>query len=124
MQNLISVLIGGMLGTGARYLTSIFASQYFKSPFPVATILVNIVGCFLIGILMVLSKETAYLRAHVQLMFVVGFCGAFTTFSTFIYDASSLIQDGDFFWAFLYMMLNVVVGFFMFYFGTLIGKMV
>ena len=83
MLNLLAVFVGGGLGACLRYLTGVLISGNLKINLPVATFLVNIIGCFLIGFLYVIFVEKLQASKQLKLLLTVGFCGGLTTFSTF-----------------------------------------
>ena len=108
IRTLLLVGAGGFLGSIGRYLISyIFLSRNYQQLFPYPTLIANLVGCFLIGILIgwsvKLTKE--------QLVFLVtGFCGGFTTFSSFSMENITLIQKGELKLAAVYTLTSIVVG--------------
>ncbi|MBU0650667.1 fluoride efflux transporter CrcB, partial [bacterium] len=89
------LLIGGMLGTLLRYVFSGIAHRILGIGFPYGTFIVNIVGCFFLGFLAVAAEEKFLLDTNMKVFLMVGFCGAFTTFSTFMLETSNLIRDGQ-----------------------------
>lgn len=105
--NVLLVAIGGALGSVLRYLTSLFVAHYFSGKFPLATFIINFIGCFLIGVFLHFS-----LRADEKLkyLFVIGFCGGFTTFSTFANENLQLFQNGNYILALGYTLASVVLG--------------
>jgi len=114
MENLTKILvvgIGGALGAIARYLINIspLANLFEKFPFP--TFFINITGSFLIGFLLILFTDKFAINDNLRLAIIVGFLGAFTTFSTFELEIWELIKENQFPTAFLYLFLSVVVGF-------------
>ena len=114
MENLTKILavgIGGALGAVARYLINIspLANLFEKFPFP--TFFINITGSFLIGFLLILFTDKFQINENLRLAIMVGFLGAFTTFSTFELEIWGLIKENQFFTAFLYLFLSVLVGF-------------
>ena len=110
MQLILLIGFAGFLGTIARYLFGQFIFQVFPVTFPYATLLVNILGCFIIGLLYGwLEKENIY-SSEWKLIFTTGFCGGFTTFSAFSIENMQLIRDGQFGLAILYIFLSVVIG--------------
>lgn len=114
MENLTKILvvgIGGALGAIARYLINIspLANLFEKFPFP--TFFINITGSFLIGFLLILFTDKFAINDNLRLAIIVGFLGAFTTFSTFELEIWELIKGNQFPTAFLYLFLSVVVGF-------------
>jgi CrcB protein len=109
-KNLLLVGIGGALGSIARYLGQRFLSQVFPQSFPVGTFTVNIVGCFLIGVLYGLSNKHQYFTAEFRLLMMTGFCGGFTTFSAFTLEGMQLLNQQRFLIFTLYFVLSVLIG--------------
>ena len=101
---LLVIAAGGALGALARYAVS----EWFVRRLPAGTLLVNVVGCFLIGLAMGLSVEHRWMSPNVRLFFVTGFLGALTTFSTFGWQTFSLAEKRDFTLAMANIGLNVV----------------
>jgi len=120
LKAIILVGLGGFLGSVSRYLLStlIGKSQWFNSSLP-PTLFVNLVGCLLIGILLGYSEK---LSKEMLLIATTGFCGGFTTFSTFSFESMQLIQKGSFKLAGLYIGLSIVVGLVFTVFGYWIAK--
>ena len=96
MNKLLLIAIGGAVGTLARYGTHVLArGASERANFPLATLIVNLLGCFLIGYLQGLLVERLAVREEYRLAIVVGFLGGFTTFSTFGWDTAALLRDGS-----------------------------
>jgi CrcB protein len=91
-------------------VSSIFVDRYFSSVFPWATFAVNIVGCLLVGLLLGIFERQQLATAEIRLLFVTGFCGGYTTFSTFAAENLTLIQYEQFGLAVLYTVLSVLIG--------------
>ena len=108
---ILSVAIGGAFGASARYLISIspLARLFVKFPFP--TFFINITGSFLIGFLLVLLTDKFDFGDNFRLALIVGFLGAFTTFSTFEMEIYELAREREFLSAFIYLFLSVLLGF-------------
>lgn len=87
--------IGGALGTVARYLLTLVIQARAGADFPLATLLINITGSVLLGFLMRYGLEGTTARPEIRLLLTTGFCGGYTTFSTFSYETARLIEDGD-----------------------------
>ncbi len=111
MKHLILVFIGGGIGSVVRYLVGRAMGEILTlKNFPIGTFTVNILGCLLIGIILAwLSKNTQADKAW-SLLFATGFCGGFTTFSTFSYENILLIQKGEMGVALLYMGASLLIG--------------
>jgi CrcB protein len=101
---------GGFFGTIARFLASRYFQNLFLSAFPFGTFLVNITGCLLIGIFYGISEKSGILNPAWRMFLTVGFCGGFTTFSTFTGENITLLKDGNFFYFALYTGLSVFLG--------------
>lgn len=111
MSKLLLIAAGGCLGAVARYLCAGFAQRISAaSLFPVGTLVVNVLGCFIIGVVMGLIEEKALLGSSVRSFLVIGTLGSFTTFSSFGYETVELMQDGQMSAAGLNILLNVLVG--------------
>jgi CrcB protein len=101
------VAIGGALGSVARVSLGSVVQRSTATAFPTGTLVVNIAGCLLIGFLMRYFAEAAAAPASVRALVTAGFCGGFTTFSTFSYETVALLDQGDWRRALLYAGLSV-----------------
>ena len=93
MQDLLLVIVGGALGSMMRYLVSLISHYQTTSPFPYKTLIINVLGCFLVGFV-TMRFQHHELLSGIRLFFIIGFLGAFTTFSTFSYETIILYQAG------------------------------
>ena len=109
MLNVFLVGIGGMLGSMLRYGMSLLNLECGEG-FPIKTLLTNIAGCFLIGMIVMLSGKYSKLSPEMTLMLKTGVCGGFTTFSTFALESVTLFQNGNMFGGLLYILLSVTGG--------------
>lgn len=120
---LIYVIIGSSLGGAARYLSQEFVQKNFPSFLPLGTLSVNVLGSFIIGIIYALAEKSR-ISAEVRILIATGFCGGFTTFSSFSFENVKLLQDGEFFNTALYVVLSLVICFVAVYLGILFTKLI
>jgi CrcB protein len=111
LTKILSIGIGGAFGAVARYLINVspLASMFEKFPFP--TFFINITGSFLIGFLLIFMTDKIVVGDNFRMALIVGFLGAFTTFSTFEMEIYGLMKDRFFATSLLYLILSVAVGF-------------
>jgi CrcB protein len=96
MERFLWICFAGALGTGARYLVSIWAGERFGTSFPYATLLVNLAGCFAIGFVMHVALNAVSLSPTLRLALTAGFLGGLTTYSSFNYETTKLVLDGSY----------------------------
>ena len=121
--NILIVGLGGGIGSILRYLCQKWINESYQHNFPLATFLVNIFGCLLIGIFYALGERGNILSPQTRLLLVTGFCGGFTTFSTFAYENMNLLRIGDSFYFLLYAIGSIVLGIIAVYIGSLLIKL-
>lgn len=121
MKQVLLVFIGGGTGSVARYLISKFLNLE-KYNIPYGTFSVNVIGSFLIGIILGLSIKNNTLSQHTVLLLATGFCGGFTTFSSFAYEHHIMLKNGDFLNFLLYSMGSLVLGILATFLGVFITK--
>ena len=109
MQNYLLVFAGGGIGAAARYWLSGLVYQRLGSEFPSGTLLVNVIGCLLIGFLMSLFEERFVLYPSLRIFLTIGILGGFTTFSSFSFETMALLRDGELLYASANILLSVVV---------------
>jgi len=123
MQNLITIAFAGALGTLARYGLSGLSHRLLGERFAWGTLVVNLLGCLVLGLLMQAVLESAAVPRAYRAPLAIGFCGAFTTFSTFGYETLRFIQDGAWAYALGNISANVVLGLAMVYAGFVLGRL-
>jgi CrcB protein len=122
MKQLLIVFIGGGMGTVMRFLIGKFL-PYSGKGFPWNTFCANLVGCLLIGLLTgYFLRNNAENQSSLVLFATVGFCGGFTTFSSFANENLSFVRSGDYTMLLAYSLLSLTTGILMVYLGILIDK--
>ena len=120
MDKYLLVLLGGAIGSLARYLASTAILNRYTGRFPLGTVIVNLTGCFLIGAIMTsLTRKTAP-HPNWRLFLVVGFLGGYTTFSSFAWETYTAARDGSPWIAFFNVIISVILG----YCAVLLGSFI
>ncbi|MDP4263799.1 MAG: fluoride efflux transporter CrcB [Bacteroidota bacterium] len=122
IRNILLAGLGGGIGSVARYLCQKWFNETYPHPFPWGTFVVNLLGCFLIGIIYGASEKSTVLSPQTRLFLATGFCGGFTTFSTFAFENMNLLRTGDTTYLLLYTMGSVLLGILGVFAGTAIMK--
>ncbi len=124
MNQLFLIATGGALGAMSRFLAVSSLTVLLGKDFPYGTLFVNAFGCFFAGIILVLIHEKGILNPHYQALIIVGFLGAFTTFSAFSIETIDLVQNGNIFSALTNTLLNVAVSISAAYLGMLLTRQI
>lgn len=124
MLNYILVSAGAAIGGALRYGLSSFIQRNQSVIFPYGTLIVNVLGSFILGIIMFYLNEKGLIGNDFRLFLTVGFCGGFTTFSTFSYETLTLFRDSEFDLAIYSILLNVVLSLVGIYLAYLISKLI
>jgi len=119
---LLVIGCGSFLGGIARFITSRYIQIHVLSSFPMGTLVVNCIGCFLIGLFYGLTEKGSLISAEWRMFLTVGFCGGFTTFSAFANENFIALREGNFFYFALYTSLSVFLGLMATYLGNLLVK--
>jgi fluoride exporter len=122
MMKLLNLIIGGSAGTVARYLLGGFVYRLAGTSFPYGTLVVNVSGCFILGFLATLADRKFMLGPDAKVLLMIGFCGAFTTFSTLIFESDNLLKNGQAMRAFSNIFVSVILGLILFRIGGLLGE--
>jgi len=121
-RTLLLIGLGGGLGSIFRYLTTLFVNKYYSLSFPLATFITNVLGCLIIGLLLGSFEKYQLTNPDLKFLFVTGFCGGYTTFSTFAYENVNLFNTNNSAIAFAYIGLSVLTGLFSVWLGLTLTK--
>ena len=121
-RTLVLVGIGGGIGSILRYVSSWLITKNVSTNFPLATFSVNIFGCFLIGLLIGIFGKQLSPNDDLKYLFITGFCGGYTTFSTFSAENIQLIQSGNYLIPALYITSSVLFGILAVFLGMVMVK--
>jgi len=121
-QSILLVATGGGAGSALRFLCQRWVHQHYPHAFPWGTFLVNIAGCLLIGLLWGLIEKGNLVKAEWRLLLVTGFCGGYTTFSSFAAENIQLLKDGRITYFLFYSLASVLLGILAAFAGMMLTK--
>ena len=116
--------LGSMLGGISRYSMSLVTQNFVFMSFPFGTLISNIVGCLVIGFIAGIGATTQVLSTEMRLLLATGFCGGFTTMSSFVYELGQFVQDKEYFYASSYFVATLAGAGLAFVLGLVISEMV
>ncbi len=122
MKEIALIFIGGGSGSLVRYGLGKWLSAAYDTHFPVATLIVNILASLILGIFLGLLSSRPVLNQDLKLLVAVGFCGGFSTFSTFSYETLQLLRTGQTYFVLLNILLSVILCLAATFIGLLIAK--
>jgi CrcB protein len=122
MKNIILVGIGGMIGSIARYLTSTYFGRLIPAAFPYGTFAVNVFGCLVIGIIYGLTERHSWFTGDWLIFLAAGFCGGYTTFSSFAVENVQLLQQSNYLTFALYSISSFTLGLIAVFIGFSLGR--
>jgi CrcB protein len=111
LKPVIYVAIGSAFGGVCRFLMQQYVQKRFFSTFPYGTLCVNLLGCFIIGVIYGLAAKGNILSQNARIFLATGICGGFTTYSSFMYENYTLVSGGEYWHTFLYIALSLLAGF-------------
>jgi CrcB protein len=120
----VYVGLGSMLGGVSRYGMTLVTQNYAAFSIPFGTLISNIAGCLLIGLIAGLGATSQTLSTEMRLLLATGFCGGFTTMSSFVYELGQFIQDKEYFYASSYFVATMAGAGLAFVLGLLISELV
>lgn len=124
LRAILLVGLGSAGGGILRYLTGKLIHGIYPTQFPLGTMIVNIIGCFLIGLVYCIFSRNTPGDTNMQLLLATGFCGGFTTFSSFIHENYTMLETGNILQLALYTGLSVMLGFLALYLAIYLAKSV
>jgi CrcB protein len=122
MKELLYIGIGGFIGSISRYLMQMMISARLPVSFPTGTLLVNLIGCLLIGLFFGYIEHRHWFSPQVRLFITIGFLGSFTTFSTFAFENIELLREGNYLNFSLYTLISVIGGLLMVWGGYALAR--
>ena len=111
MSRFLAVAVGGAIGAVTRYAVTLLVAIFWRREFPLATLLINVSGSFILGLFATFAAERTAIDPLWRLLVATGFVGAYTTFSTFEYETQRLAESGALAWGVVNILTSVIAGF-------------
>ena len=118
----VIVAVGGAAGAVARYAVTLAVALFWKKEFPLATLLINVTGSFILGLFATFAAEKSMIDPAWRLLIATGFVGAYTTFSTFEYETQRLAESGALGWGIVNVLTSIVAGFLAVQLGVMLAR--
>lgn len=122
MKQILFVGLGGAAGSVLRYGVNMLTAKYYAASFPLATFIINVLGCFLAGLFFGMLSEDTPAHQQLKLLLITGFCGGFTTFSAFALENVRLMQSGNVITPVAYTTASIVTGLTAVWIGLIITR--
>jgi CrcB protein len=124
LRTILLVGTGGFIGSVMRYLVQVFVEKDMSSTFPYGTLVANIAGSFIIGVVFALTDKGDLMSAEWRMFLAVGICGGFTTFSSFAYNNFTMLKENAFGTFFLNVFGSLFLGILAVYLGVLLVRVI
>jgi CrcB protein len=112
LQKIALIAVAGAFGSASRFALDSFVKNHYAGNFPLGIALVNILGCFIFGLVWSLGEKAVMIAPESRIIILTGFIGAFTTFSTLMFDTYNLANTSNWHFAILNVIIQIVAGFF------------
>ena len=123
MERLLVIALGGAIGTVLRFLTSILAARWFGAEFPYGTLIVNLAGAFVIGVVQQIGTQTLLIPDNMRLFLTTGMMGGLTTYSTFSYETVRLMELGSWHQAWINIFVTTTIFLSLCFLGIAVGRL-
>lgn len=124
MERVLVIALGGAIGTVLRYLTSLLAARWFGAEFPYGTLIVNLSGAFIIGLVQQIGTETVLVPDNARLFLTTGMMGGLTTYSTFSYETVRLMEANAWHQAWINIFVTTTICLSLCFLGIAVGRLI